>query len=245
MKYINSKKIDNIKLTKDNFYILIDFDRTLTKGNSISGWRVLYYSGLLGDDFTKEYDKIHDKHYETYEYRFKAYLDLLHEKNLDNEIIKAAVRKTNLQLRDGAKEFLDKMKNYNIPVIIISCSLKNVIKEYLQYNNCYYDNISIYSNNCAIDGKVEDDIYNVTPHNKNQITFSKELKDIIKTKDFALLFGDILDDVNMVTKDKLEKTITVGFLDQKIEENLDLYKSTFDIVLADNASFKEIEDIIE
>ncbi len=33
MKYIDSKKLDRIKLTKENFYILIDFDRTLTKGN--------------------------------------------------------------------------------------------------------------------------------------------------------------------------------------------------------------------
>ena len=44
MKYIN-KKVDDIKLTKENFYVLSDFDRTLTKANSISGWRVLYYSG--------------------------------------------------------------------------------------------------------------------------------------------------------------------------------------------------------
>lgn len=49
----------------------------------------------------------------------------------------------------------------------------------------------------------------------------------------------------MVTKDKLEKTITIGFLDKKIEQNLELYKSTFDIVLTENASFKEIEDIIQ
>lgn len=53
MKYINQKKIDKIKLSKDNFYILIDFDRTLTKGNSISCWRVLYYSDLLGNDITR------------------------------------------------------------------------------------------------------------------------------------------------------------------------------------------------
>ncbi len=80
---------------------------------------------------------------------------------------------------------------------------------------------------------------------KNQITFSKDMKEVIEIKDFALLFGDIVDDVNMVMKDKLKKTITVGFLDQKIEENLELYKSTFDIVLTDNASFKEIEDIFQ
>lgn len=243
MKYINSKKLDNIKLTKENFYVLIDFDRTLTKGNSISGWRVLYYSNLLGDDFTKRYDEIHDKHNETWECRFKEYIELLREKKLDNKIIKEAVKNSNLELRDGAKEFLTRMYDMNIPVIIISCSLKNVIKEYLEFNNCYYNNIFIYSNYCDIEGKGKNDIYEVTPHNKNQITFSKELADIIKTKDYALLFGDIVDDVNMVSKDKLDKTITVGFLDKKIEQNLELYKSTFDIVLTDNSSFKEIEVI--
>ena len=136
------------------------------------------------------------------------------------------------------------MQNMNIPVIIVSCSLKNVIKEYLKFNGCYYDNISIYANYCSM-GTEEKDIYSVTPKTKNQITFSKDMKKLIETKDFALLFGDIVDDVNMVMKDKLKKTITVGFLDQKIEENLELYKSTFDIVLTDNASFKEIEDIFQ
>lgn len=245
MKYINSKKVDKIKLTRENFYILIDFDRTLTKGNSISGWRVLYYSGLLGDDFTKRYDEIHDKHHETWEYIFKSYIDLLREKGLKNEIVKEAVKNTKLELRDGAKEFLNKMHDINVPVIIISCSLKNVIKEYLEFNNCYYNNIFIYSNYCDIEEKGKNDIYEVTPQSKNKITFSKELNEIIKTRDYALLFGDIVDDINMVSKDKLNSTITVGFLDKKIEENLELYKSTFDIVLTDNSSFKEIENLIE
>lgn len=244
MKYINTKKIDNIKLTKENFYVLIDFDRTLTKGNSISGWRVLYYSGLLGDDFTKKYDEIHDKHDETWECRFKAYIDLLREKNLNNELIKEAIKKSDLELRDGAKEFLTKMHDMNVPVIIISCSLKNIIKEYLEFNNCYYNNIFIYSNYYDINGNSKNDIYQVTPHNKNQIEFTKDLRDIIEAKDYALLFGDIVDDVNMVSKDKLDKTITVGFLDKKIEQNLEVYKSTFDIVLTDNASFREVEETL-
>ncbi len=231
MKYINLKKINNIKLTEENFYILTDFDRTLTKGNSISGWRVLYHSGLLGDDFTKRYDKIHNQHHETWEHRFKAYINLLREKGLNDEIVKDTVKDTELELRDGVKEFLLQMYNLNIPVIIISCSLKNVIKEYLKFNNCYYNNISIYSNYYDIEKNGINDIYGVTPNSKNKIIFSKELNDIIKTKNFALLFGDIVDDVNMISEDKLNKTITVGFLDKKIEENLELYKSKFDIVL--------------
>ena len=242
MKYVNSKKLDSIKLTKENFYVLIDFDRTLTKGNSISGWGVLYYSELLGNEFAKEYDEIHDNTNLSWEDIFKGYLELLHDRNLDYKLIREAIKKSNLQLRDGAKEFLQKMNYYNVPVIIISCSLKNVIKEYLKFNNCYYDNIHIYANNCGIEG--ESDVYNVTPINKNQVVFSKELNIEIESKKYTLLFGDIVDDINMVTKTRLNNTITVGFLDKKIEENLELYKSTFDIVLTENASFIEIDNII-
>ena len=244
MKYINTKKVDTIKLTKENFYVLTDFDRTLTKGNSISGWRVLYYSELLGEDFKRKYDTIHDNKNQTWKERFKAYINLLHEKNLDNEIVKEAVKRTNLQLREGAKEFLQKMHDYHIPVIIISCSLKNVIKEYLEFNHCYYDNISICSNHYGMN-KEEQDIYQVEPNNKDQVKFPEEINKEIVTKDYIVLFGDSIEDVSMVTKEKLEKTITVGFLDKKIEENLKLYQSTFDIVLTDNASFKEIEDKME
>lgn len=245
MKYINSKKVDSIKLMKENFYVLMDFDRTLTKGGSISGWRVLYYSDLLRDDFKQRYDVIHDKHNETWEDRFKEYIDLLHEKNLDNKIIEEAVRKTNLELRDGAKEFLKKMNDMNVPVIIISCSIRNLIKEFLKYNDCNYNNIYIYSNYCDIEGKGEGDIYSITPNSKNRIVFTKELNDIVETRDYTLLFGDIVEDINMAKKDRMQKTITVGFLEEEIEANLGLYQSTFDIVLTNNASFKEIEEIIK
>ena len=47
MEYINHKeKLKDIKLHKNNFYVMIDFDRTITEAQSISAWRVLYYSGL-------------------------------------------------------------------------------------------------------------------------------------------------------------------------------------------------------
>ena len=37
MEYINHKdKLKDIKLDKNNFYVMIDFDRTITKAQSIS-----------------------------------------------------------------------------------------------------------------------------------------------------------------------------------------------------------------
>lgn len=253
MKYINQNKLDSLKLNKDNFYVLIDFDRTLTKGNSISCWRVLYYSNLLGEDFQKQYDKIHDKTFpkdnesketkrQAYSDRFKEYMELLKQNNFNNDIVKKAVQATDLQLRNGAEEFLNKMYHMNVPVIIVSCSIGNVLEEYLKLNNCYYDNIYIYANYYDNNGN---HICNVTPYNKNEIVFSEEVENKIVNREYILLLGDIIDDINMVSKEMLNNTITVGFLDKKIEENFGMYKDNFDIVLTDNSSFNEVDEIIK
>ena len=96
------KKLYKIKLNKDNSYVLIDFDRTITNGDSFSAWRVLYYSDLLGDNFKKEYDKIHDNTKPdkntsiefkvlSYEKRFKQFMKLLENCNYSESINKQAV----------------------------------------------------------------------------------------------------------------------------------------------------------
>ncbi len=257
MKYINhNDKLNDIKLNKNNFYVVIDFDRTITKAKSISAWRVLYYSKLLGKEFEQKYAKIHDEtelsknesneaKQKAFEQRFIAYMDLLRECHFNKNILEKVVEKTDLTLRDGAKEFFRKMYENNIPVIIISSSIKNVIEEYLKQNHAYYDNIYIYANYLDMNGKQENDITNVTPYNKDKIEFSRELKENIKGKKYVVLLGDIPDDVNMVSKEKLDHTITIGFLEENIESNLEKYNKTFDIVLTNNASFKEVLKLID
>ena len=257
MEYINHKeKLNVIKLNKNNFYVLIDFDRTITEAKSFSAWRVLYYSELLGKEFKQKYAKIHEEtelsksesneaKQKAFEQRFMAYMDLLRDCHFNKDILEKAVEKTDLTLRDGAEEFFRKMYENNIPVIIISSSIKNVIEEYLKQNHVYYDNIYIYANDLDMNGKKENDVTNVTPYNKDKIEFSKELKKNIKDKKYILLLGDIPDDVNMVSKEKLNHTITIGFLEKDIEANLEKYNKTFDIVLTNHASFKDVLEIIE
>lgn len=253
MKFINKNKLNTVKLNKDNFYVLIDFDRTLTKGNSISAWRILYYSNLLGNDFKQQYDRIHEKTFpgeneskeikvQAYENRFKEFMELLKQTNLDDKIIRKAVRESNVQLRDGAKGFLRKMHDNNVPVIIISSSIGNVITEYLKYNECYYDNMHLYSNYFESNGN---HICNVTPYNKNEIVFEEKVKDKISNREYILLVGDIIEDTNMVLKENLNNTIAVGFLDKEIKENLEAYRNNFDIVLTDNSSFSEVDQFIK
>ena len=254
MRYINTKKLDEIKLNKDNFYILIDFDRTITSGDSFSAWRILYYSGLLGDNFKKEYDRIHDitkpdkntsiefKNI-SYENRFKQFMKLLENCNYSEDINRQAVCETKIILRNGAKEFFKMMNELSIPVIVLSASIGNVIKDYLKINDCYYDNISIYSNYYDYSSH-KNHICNVTPYNKDKILFSNKTNDLIKNRKYILLLGDLIADINMVLHEKLENTITVGFLDKNIEKNLEEYNSNFDIVLTNNSSFEDVINLI-
>ena len=137
------------------------------------------------------------------------------------------------------------MYNNHIPVIIISSSIKNVIEEYLKQNDAYYDNMYIYANYYDMDGIKEHYITNVTPYNKNKIEFSEKIKKIIKDKPYILLLGDLTDDVNMVSKEKLNHIVTIGFLDGDIEANLEKYNKTFDIVLTNQASFQEVLEILD
>ena len=131
MEYINHKeKLKDIKLDKNNFYVMIDFDRTITEAQSISAWRVLYYSELLGEKFKQKYAEIHDEtelsksesneaKQKAFEQRFMAYMDLLRDCHFNKEILERAVEKTDLTLRDCAKEFFRKMYENNIPVKIL------------------------------------------------------------------------------------------------------------------------------
>ena len=49
----------------------------------------------------------------------------------------------------------------------------------------------------------------------------------------------------MITKNK-DKTITIGFLNKKIKENLQVYNQNYDIILTEEeATFYEVEKIIK
>lgn len=41
MFFINTKKLDTICLKNDNFFVIMDFDKTITTESSLDSWTVL------------------------------------------------------------------------------------------------------------------------------------------------------------------------------------------------------------
>ena len=60
-----------------------------------------------------------------------------------------------------------------------------------------------------------------------------------------ILIVDGIADLKMIPKADIENAITVGFLDEKIEENLETFNKNFDIVLSNRGTFKEVNNILK
>ena len=261
MKYIKQEKLNKIKLNKDNIYVAIDFDRTITSNNSDDSWDAT--GKCLGREFKNRLEELYQKYRpielsykisfkeknDAMERWYKQCMDLYYKYNLTKEKLENSIEKSNLIFRKGAKQFLEQMYKTNVPVVILSAGIGNVIKKFLNKSNCYYENIFIISNFIEFDEKdnmkrFEGDIIHTL--NKNIKGYlSKDFEENIKNKKYGLLFGDVIEDKKMVPEEQWNETISVGFLNENIDENLEEYKKNFDIVLTkEDATFEIINKII-
>ncbi|MBO5479501.1 MAG: haloacid dehalogenase-like hydrolase [Clostridia bacterium] len=261
MLYIKEEKLKNISLTYNNFIVLMDFDRTITTSDSLGSWAVLENPKFMNPKFKEETKSLVDAYY-PYEldysisektkakYMDEWYhknMDLLYEYNLTNSILLDCVKDSHIKFHRGCKDFLKKLNELQIPVIILSAGIGNVIIELLKQNNCFYSNIHVTSNFIQFENN------NMLPFSDSMIHTSNKsinrlplhLKKEVLSKDYILLFGDLIEDLNMVKGQDVQNVISFGFLENRVSENLEHYKKAFDIVLTGDSSFVEIDKILD
>lgn len=258
MKYINNReKLEKFKKA-NNFCVIIDFDRTLTTGASDASMGII--PKFLGGECLKERLRI-------YEYYRPLELDYTIEENektaimkewtnksftllskylTSEEIIENALKDANLHLRSGAKEFLKDMYDKNIPVVIMSAGVGNIIKRFLEKQEVLYNNITLVSNFFEFkENGAYIDVANImAASNKDYSRIPEEIRKVLDGKENILLCGDIVEDIRMIGDNQKEKTLTIGFLDYNVDNNLKIYNENFDIVLSDNESFTTVKEIL-
>lgn len=261
MVYINNEeKIKNIEFNLANYYVVADFDKTLTKGTSDSTWGVMANANSISTEYSAKRKALYTKYRpieidmtitdeeksKAMDEWWRAHINLFYEYNLNEKAVKDSIAGGGLEYREGAKEFINKMHSLNIPVIIISAGIGNVIEEFLRKENDYFDNIKIVSNFIEFENGYIKRIIGDTIHalNKNIISLDNNSKELLKSRDNILLLGDGVADLKMVDEKDLSRTISVGFLDEKIDENLEFYNKGFDIVITNQGSFEEVNKIL-
>lgn len=264
MRYENNpNKLGKIILAKNNYYVVLDFDGTITSSDSLDSWMAIIDFEIYGEECKKEIQKLNGKYkpiesdYELdYDIKkqhmadwYRKSMDILYKYQLTFSKLQKALQKEKLKLRKGAKEFLKSLHETKIPVIILSAGIKNTIEEFLKRQECYYDNIYIISNQIEFKEDEMQEFTGTILHSMNKRlegNLPQDLRDRINQKEYAVLCGDTIEDIQMVNQEYLDKTITIGFLNSRENDNLRYYQKTYDIILTkEEASFQEIEKIIE
>lgn len=251
----------------DKIHIVSDFDRTLTKcfagdkkiNSLMAQFRDKKY---ISEDYAKKAHELFEKYHPieinpniSFEEKkkqmadwWKEHFELLVKSGLNERILDDFVENTEIYFREGVLEFLDILKNKNIPLIIISSSgLGTLIPKFLEKESKLYENIFAVSNVFEFDEKgnfvkVKEPI--IHSLNKEESSLPDYVFEKIKDRKNVILLGDNLEDVQMISGFEYENLIKIGFLDENIEENLDVYKKTFDVIITEDGDFEFVNNLI-
>lgn len=257
---------DNVKKAlpiKDlnSVYIVADFDRTITSGSSQTSWSVLSNSNLVPNSYKTERNELFD-YYRPIEIDntldmevkmqamtewFQKHIELFIKYQLTEEIFnQAATNLRVMELRNGAKEFLSFLHKNNIPLIIISAGIGNFIEAFLKHYDCYFDNIYISSNKILFENGVASGIGENIIHslNKNEVSLPTSITDKLKNRNQVILLGDQVSDLKMVDKNAHDNVLTIGFVANDCENQLDFFKEYFDIVCDKNNDYYDVKKLL-
>ena len=252
---INEKAKNIIKKLHNNFYVLSDFDRTITTSDSLTTWAILANTNLVSKEYVNERNLLYN-YYRPIEINnnipfeekkklmnewFEKHLNLFVKYQLQESVFKKAIVDNQvMKFKEGAKEYLKFLYDNNIPLIIVSAGIGNFIEKFLMVNNCYYDNIFINANYIYFKNKTANLVYPNIIHslNKDEYQNNEKIKNKINEKKYVLLFGDQIEDVKMIGSNNNENVIKIGFLTN--HKDLKNFEKTVDIIVDDNESYIEI-----
>ncbi len=268
-KKLLQQKIKEIKAQGLNtLHIVSDFDRTLTK-SFINGKKIpstvalIREGGYLTKDYPKKAFALFNQYHkvevdDTLDYNFKynkmqewweAHEKLLIESGMNKKVIDDIVENHPKMLREGTTQFLDYLHKNNIPLLIFSAGIGNLIEGYLKKENKLTPNIHILSNTLKFDEKGNATGYKnkiIHTMNKSETKIKdKKYKNLIKKRNNVILLGDSLGDLGMVNDLDTNIIIKIGFLNENIKAKLELYKSKFDIVITNDGPMTYINNLIK
>lgn len=272
--YIKDKKALQEKIHRikkdgvDKLHIVSDFDRTLTKcffdGKKIpSTFALIREGGYLSKEYPKKafalFDKYNPIELDTslpYEYRYgkmkewwETHRDLFIESGMNKEVIEDILHKFPKLFREKALDFFDTLYQRKIPLLIFSSGIGNIIEKYLKKEDKLTNNVHILSNLFVFNKEgfatgYRDEVIHLMNKSETAIT-NQKYKELIKERRNIILLGDSLEDLGMAEKMNSHTIISIGFLNQYIDEKLNTYMEKFDIVITNDGSFEYVNKLLE
>ncbi len=113
MVYINNEKLDGFSLNKNNFYVIMDFDRTMTTSNTLDSWGVLENPKFVDSELIEKSHELIKRYYpieldfsldentkSTYlQEWYSKNMDLFYTYKLTNDALLNCVKTSNIKFR--------------------------------------------------------------------------------------------------------------------------------------------------
>ncbi len=252
----------------NQLHVIADFDNTLTrafvdgeKAPSIIGQ--LRKGNYLTPDYAAQAQALFD-HYAPIEQDhslplpqrikemdtwWRTHFALLERSGFNRETINDVVLHSTLQFRKDTKAFIDLLEKHQIPLIIMSAAPGDMLIAHLEHENLLRPNVHVIANLYEFDQngnavKIKEPI--IHSLNKHEVVIKNfPVYDSIKNRHNIILLGDNLGDIGMAEGSAVDKIIKIGFLNQNTTANLPIYTENFDIVITDDGSMENVNDLLE
>ncbi|XP_053309533.1 7-methylguanosine phosphate-specific 5'-nucleotidase [Spea bombifrons] len=240
---------------ENKLQVISDFDMTLSRfgyngERCPTCYNIIDNSRIISEDCRKKLKELFNIYYpleidpnrttqEKYplmvEWWSKAH-SLLCEQRIQKSELARVVKESRAKLREGFELFFEGLHRSGIPLFIFSAGIGNVLEEVICQAGVYYPNIKVVSNYMDFD---DDGILTgfkgelIHTYNKNNsVLKDTEYFEQIKDRSNIILLGDTLGDLTMSDGvAKLENVLKIGFLNDKVDEQYDLFLQSYDIVL--------------
>ena len=200
------------------------------------------------NDLSISLEKKSEKMYEWW----KKHFELLVEKGLSLETIKKAsedMRKEHaIKFRKGAKNISDILNENNIPFVIMSASIGNMIEELMKSNGMLHNNVHIIANLLDFDEngkfvKVREIIHIFNKHEVELKNFPEYKK--VEGRKNVILIGDGLGDAGMIEGFSHNNLIKIGIFNHEDKKLLEEYKKNFDIIITGDSDIDYVASLLK
>lgn len=248
-----SKRAEFARLAADNLLVITDFDATITSGDSEQCHDVMGNSKLLCSEFRREFAPLLDWSTNTaidgVEWWDVAHGLMIKYGMPQRNIIPRLVREAKMVPRPGALELLKRLEELNVPVLIVSAGLSDVIEEFLRQHGALSENVTVCSN--RLNYQADTTPKSVAP-SPPITSFTKEYAYSSASAFFAehakrravIQLGDSLTDVDPARHVPYDHLLSIGFVNERLDPTK--HYNTFDATVHGNAgSLLPVTDLLE
>ena len=228
----------------------------LERGPHVSAEFAQYTRGLIEKYYPIEIDPsvaVAEKTKLMIEWWTAAHEAILKER-ITRDVIRQQAEAVRLPFREGCRSFIDLLDELEVPLLVFSAGLGDVIDQVLRVDSLRRDNQHIVSNHMVFD---EHDIAVafrdplIHSLNKGEValhddsTESRRLQQVLVNRRNVLVVGDSPGDAKMADGASHEQVLKFGFFNFGDDARCRQFRELFDVVVTDDGSMAGLEALLQ